>query len=102
MAVAKRQGREKPTKIEQRKVKGRSEDLRTGMRTSGRTALLTKPNLHRAGPGGRKKHKKGSQRALSLSLSLSLSPARWGALLFASLDPRALTPQRWIFLLSYK
>ena len=25
MAVAKRQGREKPTKIEQRKVKGRSE-----------------------------------------------------------------------------
>ena len=68
MAVAKRQGREKPTKIEQRKVKGRSEDLRTGMRTSGRTALLTKPNLHRAGPGGRKKHKKRSQRALALSL----------------------------------
>ena len=28
------------------------------MRTSGRTALLTKPNLHRAGPGRRKKHKK--------------------------------------------
>ena len=78
MAVAKRQGREKPTKIEQRKVKGRSEDLRTGMRTSGRTALLTKPNLHRAGPGGRKKHKKRSQRALSLSLSLSL--LRAGAL----------------------
>ena len=26
MVVAKRQGREKPTKIEQRKVKGRSED----------------------------------------------------------------------------
>ena len=98
MAVAKRQGREKPTKIEQRKVQG----PRTGVRTSGRTALLTKPNLHRAGPGGRKKHKKRSQRALSLSLSLSLSPARWGALLFASLDPRALTPQRWIFLLSSK
>ena len=78
MAVAKRQGREKPTKIEQRKVKGRSEDLRTGMRTSGRTALLTKPNLHRAGPGGRKKQiKRGAN-------SLSLSPARWGALLLAS------------------
>ena len=29
MAVAKRQGREKPRKIEQRKVKGRSEDPRT-------------------------------------------------------------------------
>jgi len=27
MVVAKRQGREKPTKIEQRKIKGRSEDL---------------------------------------------------------------------------
>ena len=64
MAVAKRQGREKPAKIEQRKVPG----LRTGVRTSGRTALLTKPNLHRAGPGGRKKHKKRSQMALSLSL----------------------------------
>ena len=75
MAVAKRQGREKPTKIEQRKVKGRSEDLRTGMRTSGRTALLTKPNLHRAGPVGRKKtYKKRSQRALSLSLSPTPHP----------------------------
>ena len=51
MAVAKRQGREKPTKIEQRKVRGR---LRTGVRTSGRTALLPKPNLHRAGPGKEK------------------------------------------------
>ena len=27
MAVAKRQGREKPVKIEQRKVKGRSKDV---------------------------------------------------------------------------
>ena len=63
MAVAKRQGREKPAKIEQRKVKGRSEDR------TGRTAVLAKPNLHRAGPGGRKKtYKKRSQRALSLSL----------------------------------
>ena len=40
--------------------------------------------------------------ALSLSLSLSLSPAHWGARLFASLDRRALTPRRWIFLLSSK
>ena len=43
------------------------------MRTSGSTALLVKPNLHRAGPGGRKKHKKRSQRALSLSLLLAKS-----------------------------
>ena len=34
MVVAKRQGREKPTKIIQRKVKGRSEDL---SETLGRT-----------------------------------------------------------------
>ena len=34
MAVAKRQGREKPTEIEQRKVRG---SLRTRVKTSGRT-----------------------------------------------------------------
>ena len=65
MAVAKRQGREKPAKTEQRKVKGRS---RTRVRTSGRTALLTKPNLHGAGPGGRKKHIKRGAKGLSLFL----------------------------------
>ena len=32
MAVAKRQGQEKPMKIEQRKVKGRSEDLSEDLR----------------------------------------------------------------------
>ena len=65
MAVAKRQGREKPTKIEHR---NRSEE---------------------------------GQRKVSLSLSPP-PPPRWGALLFASLDRRALTPRRWIFLLSSK
>ena len=86
---------ESPTK----QNRGRSkEGLRTRVRTAGRTALLTKPNLHRAGLGGRKKRKKRSQRALSLSLSLSL----WSTLLFGSLDRRALMPQRWIFLLSSK
>ena len=65
MAVAKRQGREKPAKIEQRKVKGRSEDR------TGRTAVLAKPNLHRAGPGGRKKHIKRGAKGPGLSLSLS-------------------------------
>ena len=64
MAVAKRQGREKPTKIEQRKVKERSEDR---VRTSGRTALLAKPNLHRAGPEGRKKNIKRGAKGLSFS-----------------------------------
>ena len=32
MMVAKRQGREKPMKIEQRKVRGRSEDLSEDLR----------------------------------------------------------------------
>ena len=48
MAVAKRQGKEKPEKIEQRKVKGRCEDLGGTNSTPGR------PNLQRAGPGGGK------------------------------------------------
>ena len=51
MAVAKRQGREKPMKIEQRNVKARLEDRSEDFR---RTALLPQPNLHRTGPGGEK------------------------------------------------
>ena len=76
MAVAKKHGREKPTKIEQRKVRG----PRTGARSSGRSALLAEPNLHRAGPGGRKHIKGGAKRALSpchvrtLFVSLSHPP----------------------------
>ena len=42
------------------------------MRTSGRTALLAEPSLHRAGPGGRKHIKGGAKHFVSL-LSLSLS-----------------------------
>ena len=65
----------KPVKTEQRVVKGRSEDR---VRPSGRAALLTKPNLHRAGPVGIKKHQKRGQRALPPprvhKLFLSLSP----------------------------
>ena len=57
MAVAKRQGRSK-------------EGLRTRVKTSEQTALLAKPNLHRAGPGGGKKHIKGGAKALSHRLSL--------------------------------
>ena len=63
MAVAKRQEREKPVKIEGRSKKG----PRTGMRTSGRKALLAEPNLHRAGPGGRKHIKGGATCSLVLS-----------------------------------
>ena len=45
--------------------------------------------------------KRGAE-ANSLALARSLSPTRWGAHLFVSLDQRAFTPQRWIFLLSSK
>ena len=63
------------------------------MRTSGKTNNTPGwPNLHKTGPGTEKHIKKKSQ-----SSFLSLSPARWGALLFPSLDQRALTPRRWIF-----
>ena len=67
MAVATRQGREKPAKIEQRKVRG--PELRP---QEEQTALLAKPNLHRVGPGGGEKtYKRRSQSALRLSLSTS-------------------------------
>ena len=91
MAVAKRQGREKPAKIDQRKV-------RTGVRTSGETNNTPGwPNLHRTGPG-RDKHINKRAKASWLTVS----PAHWGALLLVSLDRRALMPERWIFLLSSK
>ena len=71
------------------------EGPRTGVGTSGKTNTTPGwPNLHWTGPG-REKH---IHRGASAS-SLSLSPACWGALLI-SLDRRALTPERWIFLLS--
>ena len=89
MAVAKIQGRGKPAKTEQSKVKGRS---RPGVRTSGGAALLPKPSVHRTGPGGRKTYKKRSQGfSLSLSLSLSLSFPHVSTL-FLSL---CLSPARW-------
>ena len=79
MAVAKRQGREKPDKIEQRKVKGRSKDgPRTGVRTSGRTALLASP-ICIGQVRGEEKNIKGGAKALSFSLSLPLSPLLWHA-----------------------
>ena len=49
MEVAKRQGKEKPEKIEQRKVKGRPEDWSEDLR--GTNSTPGQPNLQRAGPG---------------------------------------------------
>ena len=68
MAVAKRQRREKPAKIQQKKVQGQ----RTGVRTSGKTNNTPGwPNLHRTGPG-RDKHINRGAKASSLSLPHAL------------------------------
>ena len=91
MVVAKRPGREKPAKIEQRKVRG--PEWRPQVK---QTALLAGPIYTGQAQGERNIWKEGPE------LSLSLSPTHWGALLFASLDQRALMPWRWIFLLSSK
>ena len=71
MAVAKRQGREKPTKTE--------EGPRARVRTSGKTNNTPGwPNLHRTGPGREKHRNRGAKASL-------LSPALWGALLVSRL-----------------
>ena len=80
MAVAKRQGREKPAKIEQKKVRG--------MRTSGKTNNTPGwPHLHRTGPG-REKHIKRGAKASSLSLSCALGCS--SLRVFGSMCPHAL------------
>ena len=66
MAVAKRQGREKPAKGEQKKIP------RTPVRTSGKTNNTPGwPNLHRTGPE-RDKHINRGAKASLLSCALSL------------------------------
>ena len=89
MGVAKRPGREKPAKIQQRKVWGPEWEPQVKQ-----TALLDGP-IYIGQAQGEKNIKRGARAS-------SLSPTCWGALLFASLDQRALTPWRWIFLLSSK
>ena len=86
MAVAKRQGREKPPKIEQRKVRG----LERGPRVGQRAVLAGPVHTGQAGVGaaGGGKHKKRSQRAGALPSCL------WGQ--------HALMPQGCIFLLFSK
>ena len=116
MAVAKRQGREKPAKIEQRKVKGRSKDQSGDFRENKQQSWLAQSAQGR--PRGKRKHIKGGAKALSfslslphvcalflflspslsLSLSLSLAHACW----FMSLGRHALTPGGWILLLFSK
>ena len=69
MVVAKRQGREKPAKIEQRKVKGRSKDRSEDLKKNKQHSWLS-PICIRQAQGEGKKHIKGGAKALSLSLSL--------------------------------
>ena len=63
MALAKRQGRQKPAKTEQKEVQGPEWRLQVEQ-----TALPAEPNVHGAGPG-EGKNIKGGAKALSLSLS---------------------------------
>ena len=66
MAVAKRQGREKPEKIEQRKVQG----LEWGSQVE-QTALLAGPIYIGQAQGEEKRYKKRSRRSWALCLCLS-------------------------------
>ena len=75
MAVAKRQGTEKPVKIEQRK------GLRTRVRTLEQTALLANPIYTEQGK--KKKHIERVAKGLGFSLSLTLSLPRSHLLLLA-------------------
>ena len=94
MVVAKRQGREKPTKIEQRKVRGPEWGPQVEQ-----TALLASP-IYIGQAQGEEKTKRASK-----GPGVSFSPARSGAFIFSLslfssrlLGRRALTPWGCIFL----
>ena len=80
MVVARRQGREKPAKIEQRKVKGRSEDQSEDFRWNKQSSRLSPICIGQA-QVEEQTYKRRSQGAFSLFLScvrmlfLSLSPS---------------------------
>ena len=69
MVVAQRQAREKPMKIEQRKVKGRSEDESEDFRQNKQHSWLSPICIGQAQV--EEKHIKGGAKALSHSLSFS-------------------------------
>ena len=77
MAVAKRQGREKPAKIEQRKVKGRSKDRSENFRQN--HSWLSPICIGQAQEEG-KKHIKRGAKAPEVSLLLSSTLSLVGAL----------------------
>ena len=98
MGVTKRQGREKPAKIEQRKVTGRSKDRSEDLRQNKQHSWLAQFTQGR--PRGRIKHIKRSQKALSLSLLHAGTLPN--SFLFMSLGEHALKPRGWILLLFSK
>ena len=77
------------------------EGPRTGVRTSAKTMLCLSPIYIRQ-TQGQKRIKRGAKALFSPFLLPPSPPERWGDHLFASLDQRALMPQRWIFLLLSK
>ena len=107
MVVAKRQEREKPAKIEQREVKGRSEDQSEDFRYNKQHSWLSPIYIGQVQVEETKKYKRRSQSAFlpffspacmrsfflspSLTLSLSLPCALLHSLLFESLSWHALT-----------
>ena len=101
MAVAKRQGREKPAKIEQRKVKERSEDQNEDLRKNKQHSWLSPICIGQA-QGEEETYKRRSQNAFSLSLSLLHVCALF--LSFSTDPPPQLSflLRGWILLLSYK
>ena len=74
MVEAKRQGREKPTKIEQRKVKGRSEDRSEDLRRNKQHSWLAQFTAARPTGEEKKKKKHIKRGAKGPSLSLLLVP----------------------------
>ena len=108
MAVAKRQGREKPMKIEQTKIKGRSDDRSEDLRQNKQHSWLAQ--FAQGSPRWREKTLKeepkhsppAPQPACVGSFSLSRLLACSSTLLFTPLSWHALTLQGWILLLSSK
>lgn len=94
MAVAKRQGREKPAKTAK-------EGPRSGVRTSGgANSTAGCPAYTGQARGEEKTHEERSQR--SWGVSLLCAGVLPNSLLFASSGGHALAPRGWIFLLFSK